>query len=124
MVKEGLTDTAVQEEQTTGSVDLDWDTTVPTASLAGLESPWDPRLGVFPSPDTNPYLVFNLQSPNNSGALQNVKVRQALEYAIDKVALRQDLRRRVAEHAAEPDHPTGADRLPGVQSLPDAGQPG
>ncbi len=86
-VKEGLTDTAVQEEQTTGSVDLNWDTTVPTANLAGLESPWDPRLGVFPSPDTNPYLVFNLQSPNNSGALQKVQVRQALEYAIDKVAL-------------------------------------
>jgi ABC-type transport system substrate-binding protein len=88
VVKEGLTDTAVQEEQTTGSVDLNWDTTVPAANLAGLESPtWDPRLGVFPSPDTNPYEVFNLQSPNNNGALKNVKVRQALEYAIDKVAM-------------------------------------
>jgi ABC-type transport system substrate-binding protein len=43
---------------------------------------------VFPAPGTtNPYLVFNVQSPNNGGALGNVKVRQALEYAIDKVAM-------------------------------------
>ena len=49
MVKEGFTDTAVQEEQTTGSVDLNWDTTVPTASLAGLESPWDPRWASSPA---------------------------------------------------------------------------
>ena len=62
---------------------------MPTADIAGLESPsWNPQLGVFPAPgNTNPYLVFNVQSPNNDGALGNVKVRQALEYAIDKVAI-------------------------------------
>ena len=66
--------------------------------IHGLETPtWNPELGTFPAPgDTNPYLVFNVQSPNNSGALGNVKVRQALEYAIDKVAIGQDLRWRDA----------------------------
>jgi peptide/nickel transport system substrate-binding protein len=35
----------------------------------------------------SPYLVFNLQSPNNHGALGEVRVRRAIQYAIDKVAL-------------------------------------
>jgi ABC-type transport system substrate-binding protein len=62
---------------------------VPTASITGLETPtWNPQFGTFPEPgDSNPYLVFNVQSPNNGGALGKVKVRQALEYAIDKVAI-------------------------------------
>jgi ABC-type transport system substrate-binding protein len=81
--------TEVQQDMSAGTADLAWNTGVPTASIQGLESPtWDPRLGTFPAPGvTNPYLVFNVQSPNNSGALGNVKVRQALEYAIDKVAI-------------------------------------
>jgi ABC-type transport system substrate-binding protein len=33
--------------------------------------------------------VFNLLSPNNGGALQKVQVRQAIEYAINKVAIGQ-----------------------------------
>ncbi|MEN3309343.1 MAG: peptide/nickel transport system substrate-binding protein [Micromonosporaceae bacterium] len=35
----------------------------------------------------NPYLVFNLQSPNAGGALGKLKVRQAIAYAIDKMAI-------------------------------------
>jgi ABC-type transport system substrate-binding protein len=87
VVKEGLTATAVQQELEAGTANLQWDTSVPTADLSRLMSPWDNRMGIFPSPDTNPYLIFNLQSTNNNGALKNVKVRQALEYAIDKEAM-------------------------------------
>jgi len=81
--------TQVQQDLSAGTADLEWNTNVPPADIRGLESPsWNPQLGVFPAPGTtNPYLVFNVQSPNNSGALGNVKVRQALEYAIDKVAI-------------------------------------
>ena len=81
--------TEVQQDLSAGTADLEWNTLVPPADIAGLESPsWNPQLGVFPSPGTtNPYLVFNVQSPNDGGALGNVKVRQALEYAIDKVAI-------------------------------------
>ena len=81
--------TEVQQDMQAGTADLEWNTIVPTADIQGLENPTGIRgLGTFPAPGiTNPYLVFNVQSPNNSGALGNVKVRQALEYAIDKVAI-------------------------------------
>ena len=81
--------TEVQQDMQAGTADLAWNTVVPTADINGLETPtWNAQLGTFPAPGvTNPYLVFNVLSPNNSGALANVKVRQALEYAVDKVAL-------------------------------------
>jgi ABC-type transport system substrate-binding protein len=81
--------TEVQQDMQAGTADLAWNTGVPTASIQGLETPtWNTQLGTFPAPGvTNPYLVFNVQSPNNSGALGKVAVRQALEYAIDKVAI-------------------------------------
>jgi len=79
----------VQDDLTTGAADLEWNTTIPLEDIPGLMTPvWDPQFGAFPSPGTtNPYLVFNVQSPNNNGALGDVKVRRALEYAIDKVAI-------------------------------------
>jgi ABC-type transport system substrate-binding protein len=81
--------TEVQQDMQANTADLAWNTVVPTADINALETPtWNPQLGTFPAPGTtNPYLVFNVQSPNNGGALGNVKVRQALEYAIDKVAM-------------------------------------
>jgi len=81
--------TEVQQDMQANTADLAWNTVVPTADINGLETPtWNPQLGTFPAPGTtNPYLVFNVQSPNSGGALGNVKVRQALEYALDKVAL-------------------------------------
>ena len=75
----------VQQEIEAGTLDLAWNTVVPNASLQTLASHSNSEFGDFPSPGiTNPYLVFNLQA---STPLQNVAVRQALEYAIDKVAL-------------------------------------
>jgi peptide/nickel transport system substrate-binding protein len=75
----------VQQEIQANTLDLEWNTTVPAASLGSLASYTNPLFGSFPSPGiTNPYLVFNLQADT---PLQNVKVRQALEYAVDKVAL-------------------------------------
>lgn len=81
--------TQVQQDMQTGAADLAFNTAFPTASIAGMESPsWNPDFGTFPAPGiTNPYLVFNTQSPNNGGALTKPAVRQALEYAIDKVAM-------------------------------------
>src|SRR5262245_14151999 len=79
----------VQQQIQAGTADLEWDTTVPTPSIAQLKAANDSRLGIFAALDTNPYLVFNLQSPSNGGALKKVEVRQAIEYAIDKVALGQ-----------------------------------
>jgi peptide/nickel transport system substrate-binding protein len=40
-----------------------------------------------PSFSSNPYIVFNEESPNNNGALQKTAVRQALSYAINRTHL-------------------------------------
>jgi ABC-type transport system substrate-binding protein len=85
----GADENAVQQQIAAGTQDLEWDTTVPTADVPALKAGSDARLGVYPNYDSNPFLVFNGQSPNNSGALGKVAVRQALEYAVDKVALGQ-----------------------------------
>ena len=79
----------VQDDLATGAADLEWNTGVPIEDIAGLTTPaWNAQFGAFPAPGyTNPYLVFNVHSPNNNGALSNIKVRQALEYAINKVAI-------------------------------------
>ncbi|HXZ99847.1 MAG TPA: ABC transporter substrate-binding protein [Candidatus Binatia bacterium] len=81
-------ETEVQQDITAGTADLSWDTVVPSEDLATLSSPHDPRFGSFPTPGTtNPYLVFNTMSTSNGGALGKVAVRQALEYAINKIAM-------------------------------------
>jgi peptide/nickel transport system substrate-binding protein len=78
----------VQEEIQDNSLDLAWNTVVPNSSLPSLANHSNAGFGDFPSPGiTNPYLVFNTQSTADNGALGKVKVRQALEYAIDKVAI-------------------------------------
>jgi ABC-type transport system substrate-binding protein len=75
----------VQQEIEAGTLDLEWNTVVPDSSLPTLANHSNPGYGDFPAPgNTNPYLVFNLAK---SGPLQNVKVRQALEYAVNKVAM-------------------------------------
>jgi peptide/nickel transport system substrate-binding protein len=43
----------------------------------------DRRLGYA----LNPYLVFNMRSPNGGGAMRNLAVRRAIAYAIDKAGM-------------------------------------
>jgi peptide/nickel transport system substrate-binding protein len=83
----GLDEAAVQQQIAAGTADMEWDTTVPTASVPQLKATKDARLGIYANYDTNPFEVFNMQSPNNGGALGKPAVRQALEYAVDKSAL-------------------------------------
>lgn len=86
---EGQDEGPIQQQLQAGTADMEFDTTVPTANVPQLKAAKDPNLGIFPGYDTNPYLVFNLQSPNNGGALKKLLVRQAIEYAINKVAIGQ-----------------------------------
>jgi peptide/nickel transport system substrate-binding protein len=60
---------------------------VPTAGVPALKAAKDPRLGIYGTGGNNPFLTINTQSPGNAGALSRIPVRQALQYAIDKVAL-------------------------------------
>jgi len=71
-----------------GTDDLMWDLPVPTPSIPQLQASKNPGLHIFTDTgSTNPYLVFNLKSPTVGHALAKLKVRQAIEYAINKVAL-------------------------------------
>jgi peptide/nickel transport system substrate-binding protein len=88
-ITEGQDQGPVQQQIQAGTADMEWDTQVPVADIPQLQASHDARLGIFPTLSSNPYVLFNLQSPNNNRALANVKVRQALEYAIDKVAVGQ-----------------------------------
>jgi ABC-type transport system substrate-binding protein len=80
-------DQSVQQQLQAGTADLSWDLPVPTADLSQLRSTKNSDFAVYPTASNNPYIVFNLRSPKNSGALGKLKVRQALEYAVDKTAV-------------------------------------
>ena len=60
-------DQAVQQQLQARHRDLSWDLPVPTADLPQLSPAKDPNFAVYPTASTNPYLVFNLLSPNNEG---------------------------------------------------------
>ncbi|MDQ1695264.1 MAG: peptide/nickel transport system substrate-binding protein, partial [Frankiaceae bacterium] len=51
------------------------------AEVPGLLADQDPNLNVESEIATNPYILFNTQSPNNNGALKKPEVRQAISYA-------------------------------------------
>jgi peptide/nickel transport system substrate-binding protein len=79
---EKVTPAQVREKITSGKVDLSWASPVTEPYNISSITPTD-SLGFA----LNPYIVFNLQSPNAGGAMRKLKVRQAIAYAIDKVAM-------------------------------------
>lgn len=79
-----------QIQTNTSAADMGWDAAVPTSAVPALLSSKDARLNIGPTFGTSPYVLFNIDSPNNSAALGNVKVRQALESAINRTDLVQD----------------------------------
>jgi ABC-type transport system substrate-binding protein len=88
VITEGQTPEAVQREIQAGTADLSWDGVVPTPDIPSLKG--DPNFAVHSSAAVN-YAVFNEQSPNENAAMKNPQVRQALEWAVDKSAIAQQL---------------------------------
>jgi peptide/nickel transport system substrate-binding protein len=87
-VTEGQTSPeSVFQQIQNGTADISYDQPVPTAQLGQLAAKDDSNLTVNGPPISNPYLVFNLRSPNHNKAMQNLKVRQAINFAVNKVAL-------------------------------------
>src|ERR1700722_13973920 len=70
-----------------GSQDLTSDTPVNPSSVPGLAASKASNFNIWPWSDTFPYLIFNLRSPNVGDAMQNVNIRKAVEYGIDKIAV-------------------------------------
>jgi peptide/nickel transport system substrate-binding protein len=82
VVTEGTDDPATAlQDMKAGSGDIMWDLVVPTDQIPSLQASKDPNFAIWSGHITNPYLVFNLQS----GPTAKLQVRQAIEYAIDKV---------------------------------------
>jgi peptide/nickel transport system substrate-binding protein len=78
--------TQLADEQA-NTYDLVEDTPFEPTAIAGLLAKHDAKFKVWPDSNTNPYVVFNLRSPNSGGAMGKLAVRQAIEYGVDKVAI-------------------------------------
>jgi peptide/nickel transport system substrate-binding protein len=76
--------TQLQLQTGSASADMEWDNWPPPSQLPGLMGTDDPGLNLGETYSANPYIVFNLASPNNGSALGDVRVREALEYAINR----------------------------------------
>lgn len=71
-----------------GNIDGYFDLSIATADLTRImANPSDPQLLQFADGAINPVLVINLASPNNNRALADIRVRQALNYAVNKSAI-------------------------------------
>jgi peptide/nickel transport system substrate-binding protein len=91
-VIEGVSAQSVQQQLQAGTAELSWDQSPPTADLVSLLALKDPNLVIGPPGGAyalNVYLPVNFLSPNANGALRNLKVRQALEYGVDRLAVTQ-----------------------------------
>jgi peptide/nickel transport system substrate-binding protein len=84
--------TTIYQEITTNTpaLGMTWDSRPPpadTTSLLGQIKSGSTTVGLYPTYSSNPFLVFNSVSPNNSGALGKTSVRQALSYGLDRTQL-------------------------------------
>jgi peptide/nickel transport system substrate-binding protein len=93
VIDETVSQESTQQQLETGSAtaDMEFDNFPPPSVLPGLIAAKDPNLNLGRTSASNPYLVFNLKSPNNSGALADIAVRQALSYAINRANVLQAL---------------------------------
>ncbi len=86
----GLTVDAIMQQLQSGDGDMTYDTTIPPAILQMLTAAGDEKLMTVSSGNTN-FIFINTVSDNNGGALKDLKVRQALNYAVDKAAIVQQM---------------------------------
>ncbi|HWD77271.1 MAG TPA: ABC transporter substrate-binding protein, partial [Kribbella sp.] len=86
VVNETVSQDSIQQQLQTGTpaADMEFDQGPPPSQLPALIAKKDPKLNLGLTASSNPYVIFNTVSPNNNKALANVKVRQALSYAINR----------------------------------------
>lgn len=82
----GLQADAIMQQLQSGDGDLAFDINIPPAVLAMLNAQGDEKLVSIAAGNTN-FLFINTTSDNNNGALRDLRVRQALQYAVDKAAI-------------------------------------
>ena len=93
VIDETQSQESIQQQLQTGApnADMMFDIGTPPSQVPGLLAANDPNLCLCPTNASSPYLVYNTRSPNNNGALANVKVRQAVSYAINRANIVQVL---------------------------------
>jgi peptide/nickel transport system substrate-binding protein len=89
-ITQGSDEGPIQQQQQAGTVDMAWDTYVPTAQVPSLQAAKDTQLNLVGGGRID-YMVFNTLSPNNNKALAKPEVRKAIEYAVNKKAVIQVL---------------------------------
>ena len=82
----GMTVDAVMQQLQSNDGDMTYDVTIPPAVLQTLIAQGDEKLVTVASGNTN-FIFINSVSDNNNGALKDLRVRQALNYAVDKAAV-------------------------------------
>ncbi|MCC7320686.1 MAG: ABC transporter substrate-binding protein [Rubellimicrobium sp.] len=82
----GLQADAIMQQLQSGDADLAYDINIPPAILAGLIATGDENLMTISAGNTN-FIFINTVSDNNGGALRDLRVRQALQYAVDRAAI-------------------------------------
>ncbi|GAA2180322.1 ABC transporter substrate-binding protein [Brooklawnia cerclae] len=87
----GVSADAAMQQLQSGDADMTFDITIPSAILQQLTAVNDPNLFTLTSGQVNPFIWINTKTDNNNGALKDLKVRQALNYAVDKAAVVQQL---------------------------------
>ena len=86
----GLPVDSIMQQLQSGDGDMTFDVTIPPAILQTLTAAGDEKLMTVSSGNTN-FIFINTVSANNNGALKDLKVRQALNYAVDKAAVVQQM---------------------------------
>lgn len=83
-------DSALQQLQA-GSADMLFDIQPSPAIIQQLKATNDEKLSTMPNGGVDQFMWINTVSDNNGGALKDLKVRQALQYAMDKTAVVQTM---------------------------------
>jgi peptide/nickel transport system substrate-binding protein len=92
VAESGTQESIQQQLQTsTDAADMEFDTFPPPTAVPGLAARKDPNLSIGSGSSSNPYLIYNMVSPNNSGAMKNAAFRQALSTSINRANLIQVL---------------------------------
>ena len=89
-VDETVPQASVQQQLQTNTptANAEWgDSQPPPAQIPGLIASKDPNLILGPTLGMDPFLIFNFVDPNENGAMKNLNVRKAIEYAIDRSKL-------------------------------------
>lgn len=86
VVNETVSQDSIQQQLQTGTptADMEWDVAPPASQIPALQAKKDKKLTIGDTASSNPYVVYNTASPNENKAMQNVKVRQAISYAINR----------------------------------------